>query len=128
MASINKIMIEGNLAADPSTKSLTKGCVTTLRIANNREFKTNGGDTRKDVTFVDVIAWNKLGEVCQAHLSKGRAVLVEGRLAYRTWDGQDGVKHSKHEIVAENVRFLGPKPAGSDEPEPAGNERDDIPF
>jgi single-strand DNA-binding protein len=92
----------------------------------------SGGDAREDVSFFDVVVFGKQGENCAEYLSKGRPVLVEGRLRQRRWEA-DGVKRSKVEIVADNVQFLG-SPRGAPAEGAAGGEPapeapdDDIPF
>src|SRR3712207_762477 len=103
--SLNKVMIIGNLGADPEMKYTGEGkAVTTFRVAVSR----NGGameDRREETEWYSVVAWEKLAEECAEHLLKGRKVDVEGRLQTRSWDGNDGQKHYRTEVVADAVLF-----------------------
>lgn len=110
--SLNKALIIGNLTRDPVMRYTPQGhAVTSFGVATNREWTTNG--ERKEATeFHNVVAWGKLAELCSQLLSKGRKVYIEGRLQTRTWDDQNGVKHYKTEIVADDMVILDPRPAG----------------
>jgi single-strand DNA-binding protein len=111
MASLNKVMLMGNLTRDPETKHTPKGtAVTQLSLAINRHYVTEGGERKEEVTYVDVEAWGKLAENCAEHLSKGKSVFVEGRLKLDTWeDKQTGEKRSRMRVAADVVQFLTPK-------------------
>ena len=104
----NKVILIGNLTKDPELRYTPQGtAVCNMRIASSSKFKS--GDTMKDETlFIDVVIWGKQGETVSQHLSKGRSVLVEGRLQERRWESE-GQQRSKFEIVASGVRFLGKK-------------------
>ena len=104
----NKVILIGNLTKDPELRYTPQGtAVCNMRIASSSKFKS--GDTMKDETlFIDVVIWGKQGETVSQHLSKGRSVLVEGRLQERRWESE-GQQKSKFEIVASGVRFLGKK-------------------
>ena len=107
MASFNKIILVGNLTRDPELRYTPSGAaVATLGIATNRRYTTSGGTVQEETCFVDVVAWQKQAETAAEYLKKGRLVLIEGRLTFRSWEGQDGGKHSKHEVVAERIQFL----------------------
>jgi single-strand DNA-binding protein len=99
-------MIIGNLENDPEMRYTANGnAVTTFRVGVNRVFE--GESERREVTdWFRVVTWNKLAETAQAHLSKGRKVFVEGRLATRTWDDADGQKHYMTETIANNLLVL----------------------
>ena len=102
----NKVILIGNLTKDPELRYTPQGTpVCTLRIASTTRFKS--GDSMKDETlFINVVVWGKQGETVAQHLSKGRSVLVEGRLQERRWE-TDGQQKSRFEVVAQGVRFLG---------------------
>jgi single-strand DNA-binding protein len=107
MASYNRVIIMGNLTRDPELKQLNSGqSVCRLGLASNRQFKNKTGAMVQEVCFVDVDVWGPQADSCRQYLSKGRAVLVEGRLKLDSWQEDDGTKRSKHSIVADRVTFL----------------------
>src|SRR4030043_314766 len=107
MASLNRVMIIGNIGSEPEMRFTPNGNpVTTFRVAANRVYTTSDGERRKETEWFTVVAWNKLAEQCNQFLSKGRLVYVEGRLRSRSWEGKDGKTHFTNEIVAEKVTFL----------------------
>ena len=125
MASLNKVMLIGNLTRDPEVRYTPKGsAVADLSIAVNRSYQTENGERMEEVTYVDVVAWARLAELVGQYLHKGRAVFIEGRLQMDTWeDKQTGQKRSKLRVVAENLQFLDRKPggpSGGDESGPSG--------
>lgn len=107
MASYNRIILMGNLTRDPEYKTLPSGQnVCRLGLASNRSFKNRQtGTVTQEVCFVDVDVWGAQAETCQQYLTKGRPVLIEGRLKLDSWE-QDGQKRSKHSIVADRVTFM----------------------
>lgn len=108
MATLNKVMLMGNLTRDPELRYTPSGrAVVTLGLAVNRNFKGQGGEKKQETCFVNVIAWAQLAEICNQYLQKGRPVFVEGRLQSRTWQDQEGKNRSVIEVVADNVQFLG---------------------
>ena len=103
MANLNRIEIIGNCGKEPEMRFTPSGKpVTSFSVAVNSKF----GETESTEWF-NVVAWNKLAENCNQFLVKGRQVFVEGRLQTRTWEGQDGQKHYRTEIIANRVLFLG---------------------
>ena len=108
MANYNRIIMMGNLTRDPEHKQLASGqAVCRFGLASNRQFKNKQTGTMvQEVCFVDVDVWGPQAESCRQFLSKGRSVLVEGRLKLDSWQEQDGTKRSKHFIVADRVTFL----------------------
>ena len=130
--SINRVILAGNLVRDPETRFLPSGvAVASFSIAVNRRYKSNN-EVKEEVYFFDISVFGKAGENCAEYLSKGRSVLVEGRLRQRSWE-TDGVKRSKVEVVADNVQFLGsPRGASAEKGAPAApapeSQDDDIPF
>ncbi|HTB23549.1 MAG TPA: single-stranded DNA-binding protein [bacterium] len=144
MASLNKVLLVGNLTKDPELRFVPSGqAVANLRLATNRKYKAASGEWKEEVTYVSVEVWGKSAEACGEYLKKGSPLLVEGRLKLKEWTAQDGQKRSVIEVVSERVQFLsgGPgRPGGasapsadgfdgpppSDGPPPASD--DDIPF
>jgi len=107
MASLNKVMIIGNVGSEPEMRFTPNGNpVTSFRVATNRVFTTGEGERKQETEWFTVVAWNKLAEQCNQFLSKGRLVYAEGRLHTRSWEGQDGQKRYRTEIVANRVSFL----------------------
>ena len=105
---LNKVMIIGNLGADPEMRYTANGhAVTEFRVASNRRYTTRDGEQRDETEWFRVITWNKLAEICSQYLTKGRQVYVEGRLQTRSWEGQDGNTRYTTELIAEEVKFLG---------------------
>ena len=141
-ASVNKVILIGNLGADPELRYTPGGtAVADLRIATNRRYKTRDGDWQEETEWHSVVVWSKQAENCKEYLSKGRTVYIEGRLQTRSWDDQkSGQKRYKTEIVADTVQFLGGKGGGggggydsappprSDNEAPPEMGDDDIPF
>ena len=136
MVSLNKVMIIGNVGTEPEMRFTPNGNpVTTFRVATNRVYTTPEGERRRETEWFSIVAWNKLAEQCNQFLTKGRLVYAEGRLHTRTWEGQDGQKRSRAEIVANRVVFLDRREAAAPLSEEATEEADigelepeDIPF
>ena len=107
MASLNKVMIIGNVGTEPEMRFTPNGNpVTSFRMATSRNYTTADGDRRQETEWFTVITWNRLAESCNQFLAKGRRAYVEGRLRSRTWEGQDGQRRTRLEIVANRVLFL----------------------
>ena len=107
MASLNKVMIIGNVGKEPEMRFTSNGKpVTSFSVATNRVYTTPEGERKEETEWFNVVAWNKLAEQCNQFLGKGRLVYVEGRLQTRSWDGQDGQKHYRTELIGEQVTFL----------------------
>lgn len=103
----NQAIIMGNLTRDPELRQTPSGqSVASFAVATNRSWQDPSGEKHDAVEYHDVVAWGKLGELVSNYLSKGRKVLVVGRLQTRSWDGQDGTKRSKTEIVAQDINFV----------------------
>lgn len=141
MAGLNKVMLIGNLGKDPEMRYTANGsAVTTFSIACNRTFMSPEGERREQTDWFDVVTWNKLAETCSQFLQKGRRAYVEGRLQTRSWEGQDGQKRYRTEVIAQTVLFLdraggaggGPPADAYDDATPvaAGDhvDPDDLPF
>src|SRR3989338_9820195 len=109
---LNKVMIIGNLTRDPELKAIPSGQqVCTFSVATNRVYKDKDGQQQKATEFHNVVVWGRQAETSGQYLRKGQSVLVEGRLQTRSWDGQDGKKNYRTEIIAEKMQ-LGPKTSG----------------
>ena len=105
---INRVIITGNLTADPELRSLSSGTqVCKLRIAVNTRRKGADGNWEDKPNYFDVTVWGAQGENCNRFLAKGRPVAVDGRLEWREWQDQQGNKRQSVEIVADSVQFLG---------------------
>jgi single-strand DNA-binding protein len=114
---LNKVMLIGNLTRDPEMRYTPQGnAVASFVIATNREWVTQG-EKKQSVDFHNVVAWNKLAEICGQLLKKGMKVFVEGRLQTRDWVGDDGKKRYKTEIIIDDMIILTPKKAGEDSEE-----------
>lgn len=148
--SLNRAMLIGNLTRDPELRKTANGqSVATFSIATNRSFTTQTGERKEQADYHNIVAWARLGEICAQYLTKGKKIYVDGRIQNREWEGQDGQKRYRTEIVAENMimldkaggmgggvdmsrRDVAPAPTLGDEPPavPADDEikLEDIPF
>ena len=142
MTSLNKIMVIGNLGTDPEMRYTPNGNpVTSFRLATTRGYTAGDGEKRQETEWFTIVTWNRLAELCNQHLGKGRKVYVEGRFQSRSWEGRDGVTRNRSEIVANQVLFLDrPQQSGAppttdepfsappDEPDLGSGETEDLPF
>jgi single-strand DNA-binding protein len=158
MASFNKVILVGNLTRDPELRYTPKGlAIAKIGLAVNRTWKTETGESREEVTFVDVDSFGKQAETIGQYLKKGRPILVEGRLKLDQWDDkQTGQKRSRLGVVMESFTFLDsgnrggggaggppesgesapmprsrpapPPPPTTPDPEAPPSEDDDVPF
>jgi single-strand DNA-binding protein len=112
MKSVNKVFLVGNLTRDPELRHTAenKKAVCTFGLATNRMVISESGGKQEEPEFHRIIAWDKLAEVCNQYLKKGRKVYVEGRLQYRTYTGQDGIEKFSAEIVLEDMAMLDKMP------------------
>lgn len=107
MAGLNKVMLIGNLGADPEMRYTANGnAVTTFNLAVNRNWTGPDGERKEETEWFTVVSWDKLAETVSQYLQKGRRAYVEGRMKTRSWEGQDGQKRYKTEVVANTVLFL----------------------
>src|SRR5437667_4426572 len=132
---LNKVMIIGNVGRDPVLRYTPSGqAVASFSVAASRRWRTPENEVRDETEWFTVVAWDKLAETCNQLITKGRKVYVEGRLQTRSWEGQDGQKRYRTEVVAQTMQLLDSRPQGApgqrdeagfptDEMEP-----DDIPF
>jgi len=149
VSNFNKVYLMGNLTRDPELRYTPKGAATAkLSMAVNRKWRTDAGEDREEVTFVDIDAWGKQAETLCQYCKKGRPLFVEGRLKLDQWDDKTtGRKRSALKVVLESFQFIGGRPAdtegqASDRPAPtprprpaaepapteAAPEEDDVPF
>jgi len=119
MPNYNKVILVGNLTRDPEVKYTPKGtAICDIGLAINRNWSTDSGEKREEVTFVDVTLWGRVAEIVGEYTSKGRPLMVEGRLHLDTWDDkQTGQKRSKLKVIGENIQLLGSKEGGSEREE-----------
>ncbi len=135
MASLNKVMIIGNVGSDPEMRFTPNGNpVTSFRVATNHIYTTPDGERKQETEWFNVVAWGRLAEQCNQFLIKGRLIYAEGRLRTRSWETQDGQRHFRTEVIASRVTFLDRQAAASlpedkiGEAEVGEIEPDDIPF
>lgn len=106
-ASLNKVMLIGNLTRDPELRYTPSGAaVCTFGIATNRYYVASDGNKKEETEFIKIVSWNKLAELCSQLLSKGRKVYVEGRLQTRSWETPDGQAKQTTEVVIDDMRIL----------------------
>lgn len=105
--SLNKVQLIGNLTRDPELRYTPSGtAVCTFGLATNRSWTTDTGEKHEETEFHNIVAWSKLAELCSQFLSKGRKIYVEGRLATRSWTGQDNQQRSRTEVVIDDMILL----------------------
>lgn len=124
-----RCVIVGNLGRDPEMRYTPSGqAVTNFPVATNRRWSDQDGNQQEETTWFRIVAWGRLAETCNQYLTKGRSVLVDGRIQSRSWEDQQGQTRYSWELVANTVKFLGgraervPELAEGDVPE------EDIPF
>ncbi|MFQ5380093.1 MAG: single-stranded DNA-binding protein [Dehalococcoidia bacterium] len=140
MASLNKVMIIGNVGRDPEMRYTANGTAqTSFSVAANRNWKDASGEWREDTEWFNIVAWRDLAERLAQSVTKGKQIYVEGRLQTRSWDDDQGMKHYRTEVIALDVKLLGPRDPGPDgatgTPAPARGaasagdvDADDLPF
>lgn len=118
--SFNQVILMGNLTRDPELRQIPSGqSVCSFSLALNRSYKNSDGDWQEVTDYVDIVAWAGLGERVAQYVTKGRPVLVSGRLQSRSWE-KDGQKRSKLEVVAMDVTFLGGRGGGDNNADSGG--------
>ena len=126
---LNKAMIIGRLTADPESRTTPQGtAVATYSVATNFVWTDGSGQKQERVEYHNIVVWRKLAEICSQYLRKGSKVYIEGRLQTRNWDGQDGVKRYRTEVVADNMIMLDRAGAndggGNTSPTPSSSKND----
>ena len=121
--SVNKVIIIGNLTRDPELRYTPKSTpVCSFGVATSRNWTSPDGESRENTEFHNIVAWAKLAEICANLLHKGRKVYLSGRLQTRDWQGEDGVKRYRTEIVIDEMIALG-APTASQTMEPAPEDK-----
>ncbi|MBW2645833.1 MAG: single-stranded DNA-binding protein [Deltaproteobacteria bacterium] len=139
MASVNKVILVGNLGRDPEIRYTASGtAVANFSIATTDNWTNKDGTKETRTEWHRIVAWGRLGEICGEYLSKGRSVYIEGRIQTREWEDKEGNKRQTTEIVANQMQMLGGKgytESLPEEPPSAANnntkteiKQDDIPF
>lgn len=114
MVNLNKVLLIGNLTRDPELRYTPQGtAVVTLRLAVNTMFRDKNRELKQDTCFINVVVWGQMAEVSNQYLSKGRPVLIEGRLISRQWQNSEGKQRSTIEVRASRVQFLPSSSGGS---------------
>ncbi len=109
---VNKVIIIGNVGADPELRYTPGGtAVANFNVATNESWTDNNGERQERTEWHRIVVWGRLAEICNQYLRKGSKIYVEGRLQTREWEGQDGVKKQRTEIVADNMILLDRPPA-----------------
>jgi single-strand DNA-binding protein len=143
MASLNKVMLIGNLGKDPEVRYTASGtAVASFSIATSERVKNKSGEWEEKTEWHNIVLWSKLAEVAKEYLSKGKTVYIEGRLQTRKWQDRDGKDRWSTEIIGDRMQMLSPKGEGGSRPnrqdesfpgapsyeDPSFNPDDDIPF
>jgi single-strand DNA-binding protein len=139
MASVNKVILIGNLGGDPELRYTAGGMAMARFNIATKESWTKDGNKEERTEWHRIVAWGKLGEICGEYLAKGKQVYIEGRIQTRSWEDKDGNKRYTTEIVAQTMQMLGPAgdKAGPDREFAGGGPKgdagggfpeDDIPF
>lgn len=104
---LNRAQLIGNVTRDPEVKQIPSGqMVATFSVATNRVWIDKSGQKQERADFHNVVVWGKLAEICSQYVKKGRKIYVEGRMQTRDWEGEDGQKRYRSEIVCENFILL----------------------
>lgn len=112
MKSVNKVILLGNVTRDPELKATTAGqSVATFGLATNRVWRDQSGEKQSLPEYHNLVAWGGLAEFCAQNVKKGKPLYIEGYLKTRSWDGPEGSKIFRTEIVIENLVLLGPRDA-----------------
>lgn len=126
---LNKTFLIGNLTRDPEVRALPSGqSVASFGIATNRFFTGKDGQKQQDVQFHNIVAFGRLADLAKKYMSKGSLVMIEGRLQHRSWEGPDGQKKYRTEIVAQSIQ-LGPRGVKSEAPQaapPASGQKEEL--
>ena len=136
MASLNKVLLIGNLGKDPEVRYTTSGtAVAGFSLATSEKFKNKGGEWEERTEWHNVTLWGRLAEIAGEYLGKGKTVYIEGRLQTRKWQDKEGKDRYTTEIVGERMQMLSKKDTGRESDpgadsfyQPPGAGDDDIPF
>jgi single-strand DNA-binding protein len=126
---LNKVLLIGNLGRDPEMRYTPNGKpVTSFSLAASRNWVSADGERHDETEWFNVVAWGNLAEICNQHLNKGQKVYVEGRLQTRSWEDENGQKHFRTEVVANEMIILTDRPEQSESLNSAKIDTGDIPF
>ena len=144
MSGVNKVILVGNLGADPQIRYTPQGtAVANFSLATTERFNNKNGERESRTEWHRIIAWGRLAEICNEYLKKGKQVYIEGRIQTRQWDDKDGNKRTTTEIVANNMVMLGragdvgdvgaqefqaDEEATQEAPAASAGNEDDLPF
>jgi len=110
MSSINKVILIGRLGKDPEVKYTPSGApVAKFSLATDEVFKDRSGEQQRRTEWHNIVAWNRLAEICGEYLTKGNQIYIEGSIRSRQWEDQSGNKRTSYEIVAREMKMLGSK-------------------
>ena len=115
MASLNKVMLIGNVGADPEVRYLesSNAKVASLRMATTERYTDRSGENRENTEWHNIVAWRRLADTIESYVKKGTQIYVEGRLRTREWTDNSGAKRYTTEVVADNIQLLGRRSEGS---------------
>lgn len=129
MRDLNKVMLIGNLTRDPEIKTIPSGqSVASFAVATNRSWNDAAGELQTAVEYTDIVAWGKLSEIVGQILKKGRRTYIEGRLQTRNWEGPDGVRRYKTELIASDIIVLDRPRTPGFEPETSSTKTTNTPI
>ena len=131
MRGFSKAIIAGNLTRDPELRSTPSGAsVCSFAVAVNRTYRGADGQNKEEVSYIECSAWGKQAETINQYLKKGNGILLSGRLRQSSFEGKDGVKRSRTEIVVEDFNFIGGGSrdgVGNDSSAPISSAQSDVP-
>lgn len=129
---LNKVFLIGNLTRDPELKNLPSGtAVVSFGMATNRVWKDKQGEKQEEAQFHNIVVFGRQAEIVNQYLTKGSLALIEGRIQTRSWDGKDGSKQYRTEIVAETIQFgprSGPGASGTSSSPKTAASKEDMPV
>ncbi|GAB4543323.1 MAG: hypothetical protein Kow0063_36360 [Anaerolineae bacterium] len=126
---LNKVMLIGNLGRDPEMRYTPSGKpVTSFSLASSRSWVSSDGERREETEWFNVVAWGNLAEICNQHLVRGQQVYIEGRLQTRSWEDNNGQRHFRTEVVANEMIILGNRLGYNNQSEEVdyGSSEDDL--
>jgi single-strand DNA-binding protein len=127
VASVNKVVLIGNLGKDPELRYTQGGkSVTSFSLATTNKYKGADGTSHSDTEWHNIVAWGKLGEIANQYLKKGRSAYIEGTIKTQTWDDKDGNKRYKTNIIANTIQFLSERKTTSNNTDT--NTSEELPF
>lgn len=135
MASLNKVMLIGNLGRDPESRVLQSGMATNFSIATTRRYRSGSGEVVSETEWHNISMFGKLAEIAAQHLKKGSAVYIEGRIRSRKYQSKDGTEKTAYEIIADQMQMLSSRNDEGETEKPAAQRRapepacdSDVPF